>query len=93
VQLLNGFIPATDDKFLVIDNRGSNPIGVVFSNLPDGATLWAGPIGFTISDQGGDGNDVVLTFSGLAQVDLSGRVFNDRNNDGLAARATAKSER
>jgi fibronectin-binding autotransporter adhesin len=61
VQLLNGFVPAAEDKFLVIDNQGSNPIGGNFDGLPEGAIVFTGVYGFTISYIGGDGNDVVLT--------------------------------
>ena len=60
------------------------PIAGTFAGLGEGETIWVGPYSFTISYVAGVGNnDVVLTFSGVALVDLSGRVFDDRNNDGL----------
>ena len=35
VQLLNGFVPLADQKYLVIDNRGSNAIDGTFIGLPE----------------------------------------------------------
>ncbi|MFO0815076.1 MAG: SdrD B-like domain-containing protein [Gemmatales bacterium] len=83
VQVLSPYVPTLGQQFLVIDNRGNNPIDGTFNWLPEGAMIWAGAYGFTISYVGGTGNDFVLTYSSLAQVYLSGHVFDDLNNDGV----------
>jgi len=57
----------TVPSFTIIDNRGSMPVTGSFSGLPEGAVVKAGGSQFTITYQGGDGNDVVL----LAGVNLS----------------------
>lgn len=82
VRHVNGFVPTVGDSFTVIDNRGGDPIAGTFAGLPEGATLWAGVYGFTVSYVGGTGNDLVLTYSGLATTTLSGRVFDDLNDNG-----------
>jgi titin len=61
VQLTNDFAPSPGDEFRIIDNLGPNRIDGNFAGLPEGATVWAGARGFTISYASGDGNDVVLT--------------------------------
>ncbi len=91
VQLLGGFVPTPGQKFMVIDNRGSAPIDGIFSGLEEGDVVVAGGYGFTISYVGGaprapgqPGNDVVLTAIQVSvNIDLSGRVFDDRDNDGV----------
>jgi hypothetical protein len=76
-------VPSLGQQFLVIDNRGSNPIDGTFIDLPEGAVVWAGNYGFTISYVGGTGNDVVLTaLAPPRYFTLSGLVFLDLNNDG-----------
>ncbi len=91
VQLMNGFVPLEGKKFKVIDNRGSTPIAGHFTGLLEGDTVHAGGVDFTISYVGGDpvapgqpGNDVVLTALAplITQFDISGRIFDDKNNDG-----------
>ncbi len=61
VRLLNDYTPAPGKEFLIIDNLGPNPIDGIFVGLPEGATVWTGVHGFTVSYQGGNGNDFVLT--------------------------------
>src|SRR5262249_48001388 len=68
VNLIQGFMPHAGDQFTLIDNRGTNPIDGTFTGLPEGALVWAGTYGFTISyvggpsnHVGGPGNDLVLT--------------------------------
>jgi hypothetical protein len=63
VALINGFIPVNGNKFIIIENQGSNPISGTFTNLAEGATVWdvTHTDCFTISYAGNDGNDVVLT--------------------------------
>ena len=46
----------------MVNNDGSaDPIGSTFAGLAEGATVLVGGIPFTLTYQGGDGNDVVLT--------------------------------
>ena len=59
--LVNNFAPAGGDRFIIIDNDGTDAIGGKFLGLDEGALLAIGGIGFSISYHGGDGNDVVLT--------------------------------
>ena len=61
VALINGFVPSLGNQFTVIDNRGTAAVSGTFAGLPEGATVFAGFYGFSISYVGGDGNDVVLT--------------------------------
>src|SRR5262249_42318131 len=55
-----GFGPS-GHHFTIIDNGGFSPVSGTFSGLPEGALIAVGPRIFSISYQGGDGNDVVLT--------------------------------
>jgi hypothetical protein len=57
----------TVPSFKIIDNRGSAPVSGTFAGLPEGASVQAGSSRFTITYQGGDGNDVVL-LSGVSVV-------------------------
>ncbi len=45
----------------VISNTSATPIAGTFANLPDGATITAGPNTLQVSYTGGDGNDLTLT--------------------------------
>ncbi len=59
----NGFIPSVGDEFTIINNDGADAISGTFNGLPEGATIsnFLGTgLGFVISYEGGDGNDVVL---------------------------------
>ncbi|MBL8818926.1 MAG: hypothetical protein JNL58_23055 [Planctomyces sp.] len=66
VQLINGFVPSIGQEFLILDNRGTNPIDGEFFGLTEGDLIWDGIYGFEISYFGGNGNDVVLTMSQFA---------------------------
>jgi hypothetical protein len=66
VQVISPFVTTIGQQFLVIDNRGSEPISGTFSGLLQGTIVWAGNYGFSISYSGGDGNDFVLTMSQYA---------------------------
>ena len=57
----NGFRPALNNQFVIINNDGSDAVVGVFQGLAQGATLTVDGITYTISYTGGDGNDVVLT--------------------------------
>jgi autotransporter-associated beta strand protein len=55
------FQSAVGDTFTIINNDGSDPVVGIFAGLPEATTLTLGGLPFTISYQGGSGNDVVLT--------------------------------
>ncbi|MFT3882808.1 MAG: PEP-CTERM sorting domain-containing protein [Gemmatales bacterium] len=61
VRLLNGFVPQFGDSFLLVNNRGSNPIDGIFTGLPEGSHVFSVGGEFSITYQGGNGNDIVLT--------------------------------
>jgi hypothetical protein len=59
-----GYAAAPGDRFVIIDNRGTQSVFGTFDGLPEGAVLIAGGQDFRISYAGGDGNDVTLTRTG-----------------------------
>jgi Ca2+-binding RTX toxin-like protein len=61
LSLLAGFVPAVGTAFTIVDNDGSDAVSGTFAGLAEGAILDAGSVLFSISYEGGDGNDVVLT--------------------------------
>ncbi|MDX1927467.1 MAG: PKD domain-containing protein, partial [Pirellulaceae bacterium] len=61
IQLVGGFVPSANQKYMVIDNRGSQPIEGNFIGLLQGQSIPYGNYSFRVSYDGGDGNDVVLT--------------------------------
>jgi hypothetical protein len=76
VELLPGFVGNVGNQYTIVRNDGTDPILGNFSGLPEG-TVFKLPSGaaFRISYQGGDGNDVVLTQTGLpTQANFNGVV-------------------
>jgi autotransporter-associated beta strand protein len=63
VNLIPGFAGAPGDKFTIVQNNGSSPVGPnTFKGLAEAATITlTNGAEFQISYKGGDGNDVVLT--------------------------------
>jgi len=59
-----GFVPDANDTFTLIKLSGPSSISGTFNGLPEGGTLSANGILFSISYIGGDSNDVVLTALG-----------------------------
>jgi predicted outer membrane repeat protein len=57
------------DSFTLIDNQSGNPINGTFTGLPEGKAINNGSL--TISYVGGDGNDLVLTSTCLAQITVT----------------------
>jgi autotransporter-associated beta strand protein len=55
-----GFSPEPGERFVIIQNDGTDPVSGTFAGLPQGASLWIGGVPFHIYYDGGDGNDVVL---------------------------------
>ena len=54
------------DQIVLIDNQGSGAVIGTFNALPEGAIVALNGALYTISYQGGDGNDVVLTYTDSA---------------------------
>src|SRR5262249_5450192 len=60
VSLINGYIPSSNDSFLLIDNTSTDPVNGIFIGLPEGATVDLNGVPFKISYVAGTGNDVGL---------------------------------
>lgn len=60
-SLLGGFVPSVGNSFTIIDNDGNDAVAGIFAGLAEGATFLVDQRAMTITYQGGDGNDVVLT--------------------------------
>lgn len=65
VILYEGWSIKQGDQFMIIDNRGDQPVDGIFAGLPEGQQFDLESNGvvvtFNISYVGGDGNDVVVT--------------------------------
>lgn len=61
IQMLNGFQPAFGSKLLLVDNDGVDAIQGQFQGLAEGAFFGSGGLLWTITYQGGTGNDIILT--------------------------------
>jgi len=55
------FTPVTGNTFTIINNDGSDAVSGTFKGLAEGASVTISGVSYTISYQGGTGNDVVLT--------------------------------
>lgn len=66
VKLLNGFKPQVDNKFIIVDNDGTDAITGTFKDLSEGASLVIDGVTFRISYVGGDGNDVELLVASVS---------------------------
>ncbi len=58
-----GYAPSNLQTFTIIKNDGIDSVVGRFSGLPEGAAIENGDAEFIISYVGGDGNDVVLSFT------------------------------
>ncbi|MFM7072355.1 MAG: hypothetical protein ACKO38_11255, partial [Planctomycetota bacterium] len=56
--VINDFVPAIGQAFVIIENDGVDPVAGHFQALPEGSLLLVNEFVFAISYQGGDGNDV-----------------------------------
>jgi Ca2+-binding RTX toxin-like protein len=63
VTLFGGFTPSANGSYVLIDNDGADAVSGTFTGLAQGATVTVGAVKFAISYVGGDGNDVVLTYT------------------------------
>ena len=55
------FTPVTGNTFTIINNDGSDAVSGTFKGLAEGGSVTISGVSYTISYQGGTGNDVVLT--------------------------------
>ncbi|MCW1921278.1 choice-of-anchor D domain-containing protein [Luteolibacter arcticus] len=66
--LVLGFSPTAGDRLTLVESTGVEPISGILDGLPEGAVVSASHGGlnhdFTVTYQGGDGNDLVLVFAG-----------------------------
>lgn len=53
--------PEPGTRFTIVETVGTEAVEGMFAGLPEGATVAAGDVRFTLTYRGGDGNDVVLT--------------------------------
>lgn len=61
LNLASGFSPTAGSTFTLLNNDGSDPVVGTFAGLSEGSYVSSGTNLFSISYQGDDGNDVVLT--------------------------------
>ncbi|MFL5327512.1 MAG: hypothetical protein ACJ8C4_01245 [Gemmataceae bacterium] len=61
LQASFNYFPGSKQAFKIIDNDGSDAITGTFNGYTEGATVTIAGQNFTLSYQGGDGNDVTLT--------------------------------
>jgi fibronectin-binding autotransporter adhesin len=67
-----GFAPAPGDRFVIVNNDGTDPVVGTFAGLPQGASLRIGGVAFHVYYDRGDGNDVVLVRNVPPAVTLPG---------------------
>lgn len=61
VQHIGGFTPGFGQSFLILDKLSAGPITGFFTGLPEGGQLLVDGFEYTITYQGGNGNDIVLS--------------------------------
>jgi YDG domain len=62
-------VPANGQSFFLVNNLGSQPVGGIFKNLPEGTVIpnfMGSSLNATITYVGGDGNDVVVNVGSAA---------------------------
>src|SRR5262249_55594674 len=52
-----GFSPEAGQRFVIINNDGTDPVSGTFGGLPQGAVVQIGGVPFHVYYDGGDGND------------------------------------
>lgn len=65
LTLYNNFVPTTGQSYTIISNDGTDAVTGTFSGLVQGATFTQNGVTYSISYTGGDGNDVVVTVTGV----------------------------
>ncbi|MCK1474976.1 cadherin-like domain-containing protein [Bradyrhizobium sp. 197] len=61
LSLINGYVPTVGSSFRIIDDRSAPGDSGTFAGHAEGSTFISGGVKYSITYQGGDGNDVVLT--------------------------------
>ena len=83
LSAVNSHSPTAGATYTIIVNDGTDAVNGLFSGLPEGATI-ANFLGSshnaTISYQGGDGNDVVITIQ-TPEIDVRGNKVSIANGD------------
>ena len=73
--------PIDGDQYTILYNEDVNGINGQFLDLPEGAILSVGARKFIVSYAGGDGNDVVLTFTNTSLAAVSAGIVGGGNGD------------
>ena len=68
LEISLGYVPAINDSFIIIELSDVFPISNHFYNLPEGTSFSADETLYSITYEGGDGNDVVLTVIGASRL-------------------------
>jgi hypothetical protein len=77
---INGFTPALNNSFTIINNDGSDAVTGTFNGLAQNAKVTVNSYTYKISYTGGTGNDVTLTVTGTPGApDTSGAISNPTN--------------
>jgi len=76
-----GYAPTEGDDFLIVNNLGAGPVVGTFTGLSEGALLTTNGLAFRISYTGGDGNDIVLTFTNNSLRHLSAMIRGGNGNN------------
>ncbi|WP_281557857.1 immunoglobulin-like domain-containing protein [Thalassomonas sp. RHCl1] len=84
------YSPNIGDTFTLINNDGADTISGTFDSLPEGVEIDQSSYVFSISYQGGDGNDVTLATLFKQSIDFS-VIADQEYGDSLTLSATASS--
>ena len=63
--------PTVGQRFLIIDNDGTDAVSGSFAGLPEGSVVRAGAYTFRVTYKEGDGNDVALIAAGESNTTIS----------------------
>lgn len=74
---------ATGQQFTIINNDGADPITGIFLGYPQGSTWSQNGFTVAISYNGGDGNDVVLTLTGVPGAVAASAVTRGNGNNAI----------
>lgn len=61
LSLYSGWSISNGDSFTIIDNKSATDVSGTFADLDEGSQFAVGGVTFSITYEGGDGNDVVVT--------------------------------
>lgn len=70
--LYNGFVPSVGQSYTIIDNDGVDAVTGTFDGIAEGGEYTNQGVTYTITYEGGDGNDVVLTVARVNESELPG---------------------